>query len=115
MIGALVEGRYSVLKKLDEGPGRAVYLVEDQKEKRSRRVLTLLAPLEEDPARERKRGALGRALEQLAKAQHQNLAKVHDHGFTQARGFLVTEHVDGPDLFRFASRASWSGILEVVV
>jgi Nif-specific regulatory protein len=122
MIGSLAEGRYNVLKKLDPGPQPAtlLYLVEDLSERRARRTLRLL---ELGRDRDRRIAHFERELEALAKLQHPNLQKFVDFGVTPValpgvEGtylFIASEHVDGPDIFRFAARASWALFLEITV
>ncbi|MCA8924052.1 MAG: protein kinase, partial [Planctomycetes bacterium] len=115
-------GVYTPIKKLGEGLFGVSHLVRQQRQ-RQKKVLKLIHPLEGDPeavSDER----LRRLEADLARydLQHPNLAVPTHAGRVSVEGrpptgllYTVSDYVEGPDLYRFSARASWSTILEVVV
>src|SRR4051812_16202737 len=83
MIGSLAEDRFRALKKLAPRGTATLFLVEDQTEKRARRVLELLEPVR-DAGGERRMAHFERELDALAALQHPNLQKILGHGATEA-------------------------------
>ncbi len=117
-------GPYTIVKRLGEGPHGACFLVQRPRHKATF-VLKRLHRPDEEPAGgdERLEARLLELRRELSRipGDHPNLAGYDDAGVLPATDdqpgalYLVTPHVEGPDLFRFTARASWNVVLEVVV
>ncbi len=89
--GALLQGRYRLVRELVTGPSSAVYLGQDVEAGVSVTVRLFVPPVD---TRER----LNREAPAIRDLEHEHIARLLDHFETGERYVLVMEHVDGPDL-----------------
>jgi Nif-specific regulatory protein len=118
-------GPFAIGKRLGEGVHGEVFAAKQGRQKASRAV-KILHRFERDPHRfpDGRLEALNADLQALA-FDHSNLVMPRSAGVAPwedpATGepsdvlYLVSDFVEGPDLYRFTARAAWSTILEVFV
>ncbi|MFN7698480.1 MAG: protein kinase domain-containing protein [Deltaproteobacteria bacterium] len=90
--GAMIDGRYRVLRELGRGGMGAVYLAEDVSLERRVALKLARADLPWALARFRREAAA------LAAIRHEHVVAVHAYGHHVDAPFFVMEHVDGEDL-----------------
>src|SRR5205085_1558932 len=98
LIGAVVGGKYKIVKMLGEGGMGAVYEGEQQLGTKTRRVAikTLHAHLSKDP---KIIARFQREVGTIAELEHPNTIQVYDFGSTpEGQLFIVMEYVQGKNL-----------------
>jgi serine/threonine-protein kinase len=90
--GALIDGRYRVLRELGRGGMGAVYLAEDVALERKVAVKVARTELRWALSRFRREAAA------LAAIRNEHVVAVHAFGYHEEMPFFVMEHVDGEDL-----------------
>lgn len=113
MRGAVVNGRYEVLRELGHGGMGIVYLVEDRHDHNRRLALKLLVSNQEN-CRWIERFRVEFA--GLSRLRHPNIAAAYDFG--RAAGtqnyFFTSEHITGVDIFRGTVNATTAQVLDLM-
>ena len=109
--GALINGRYRVIRLLGHGGMGAAYLVADEAKDGVEIVLKVLQPSTIESAAQ---DTLRQEFSILARLQHPNLVRVYDYGKIEKAGhFFTMEFVNGDSLRTVAQRLSIDELTEL--
>lgn len=112
--GALVQGEYKVVKQIAAGGFSAIYLIEGQDGLQYVLKESVLPPGMDESAKVKAIEHFQREARILAKLDHVQIARVHDHFVEAGRSYLRMEYIEGESLRTHIRRNGAATELQVV-